>query len=144
MTSGQPTPTITWIHNGRTALTSGGRFQIVDSGTLIISHVQVTDCMPTRQLMSTLEHCLTSYTYSHICTNGLQCENPKLNGVTSVLTIRSYEIIATLLTVDYMVMICVMPLSRSFDDLKFGRYDKCSRSVKDAENRQRTTLSHEP
>ena len=39
--SGRPAPNITWIYDGKTVLTSGGRFEIVDSGTLIISNVQV-------------------------------------------------------------------------------------------------------
>jgi len=39
--AGVPVPKISWIHDGRTMLTSGGRYDISDSGTLFIDGVQV-------------------------------------------------------------------------------------------------------
>jgi len=46
--SGLPAPSITWIQDGRTLLTSGGRFEIDDSGTLFISDVQVVRLISSR------------------------------------------------------------------------------------------------
>lgn len=39
--SGFPEPKISWLYDGRTLLKSGGRFEIEDTGPLIISDVQV-------------------------------------------------------------------------------------------------------
>ena len=38
--NGSPPPKITWIQEGRTMLVSGGRYDILDSGTLAINEVQ--------------------------------------------------------------------------------------------------------
>jgi Immunoglobulin domain len=39
--TGIPPPKITWTHEGRSSIVSGGRFEIEETGKLFISHVQV-------------------------------------------------------------------------------------------------------
>ena len=39
--TGIPPPKITWTHEGRSAVVSGGRFEIEENGKLFISNAQV-------------------------------------------------------------------------------------------------------
>ncbi len=41
--SGFPPPHISWIHDGRTVIRNGERYEIQSSGTLVIKAVDVTD-----------------------------------------------------------------------------------------------------
>lgn len=38
---GSPPPRISWIHNGRIPIQTGGRYEILESGALRISDIQV-------------------------------------------------------------------------------------------------------
>jgi hypothetical protein len=42
MATGIPMPKVTWTHEGRTTIVSGGRFEIEENGKLFISNAQVT------------------------------------------------------------------------------------------------------
>ena len=39
--SGSPAPHITWVHNGRIPVPTGGRYEVLDNGALRIRDIQV-------------------------------------------------------------------------------------------------------